>query len=76
MEKTGKFISDSFFKKYNWMFDIYFDDVLQDITTNEINQIIPDIIKIEINYPLFDCEKMFYECDNIKEINFAKFDTS
>ena len=76
VEKTGKFISDSFFKKYNWMLDIYFDDVLQDITTNEINQIIPDIIKIKINYPLFDCEKMFYDCDNIKEINFVKFDTS
>ena len=76
MEKEGKFISDSFFNKYNWMLDIYFDDELQDITTNEINQIMLGKIIIEINYPLFDIEKMFYDCNNIKEINFIEFDTS
>ena len=79
MERKGKFISDLFFNKYNWMLDIYFDDALQEITTNEIkdtNQIILGKIRIEINYPLYDIERMFYDCNNIKKINFIKFDTS
>jgi surface protein len=79
MERKGKFISDTFFKKYYWMLDIYFDDVLQEIITNEIdetNQVILGKIRIEIDYPLFDIEKIFYDCNNIKKINFIKFDTS
>ena len=79
MERKGKFISDTFFKKYYWMLDIYFDDVLQEIITNEIdetNQVILGKIRIEIDYPLFDIEKMFYDCNNIKIINFINFDTS
>ena len=79
MERKGKFISDTFFKKYYWMLDIYFDDVLQEIITNEIdesNQVLLGKIRIEINYPLFDIKKMFYDCNNIKKINFIKFDTS
>ena len=75
MEGKGKFIGDYFFNKYNWMLDIYFDDVLQDTTTNEINQITLETIRIEINYPLFDLEMMFYDCDNISEINFVQFNT-
>ena len=75
MEGKGKFIGDYFFNKYNWMLDIYFDDVLQDITINEINEIIPDKIRIEINYPLFDLKMMFCDCYNITEINFVQFET-
>ena len=75
MEGKGKFIGDYFFNKYNWMLDIYFDDVLQDITINEINEIIPDKIRIEINYPLFDLKMMFCDCYNITEINFVLFET-
>ena len=75
MEGKGKFIGDYFFNKYNWMLDIYFDDALQDTTTNEINQITLETIRIEINYPLFDLEMMFYDCDNISEINFVQFNT-
>ena len=75
MKGRGLFIGDYFFNKYNSMLDIYFDDELQDITTNEINQIIQDKIRIEINYPLFDLEMMFFDCDNITEINFVQFET-
>ena len=75
MEGKGKFIGDYFFNKYNWMLDIYFDDVLQDITINEINEIIPDKIRIEINYPLFDLKMLFCDCYNITEINFVQFET-
>ena len=75
MEGKGKFIGDYFFNKYNWMLDIYFDDVLQDIAINEINEIIPDKIRIEINYPLFDLKMMFCDCYNITEINFVQFET-
>ena len=76
MGKKGKFISDIFYNKYSWILDIYFDDKLQDLTTNEAKDEIPDKIKIEINYPLYDIESMFYDCDCIKEINFIKFDTT
>ena len=76
MEKEGKFLGDEFFNKYHWMLDIYFNDVLQEVATNEVNDMIPNLIKIKINYPLFDCEKMFYLCENITEIKFKVIDTS
>ena len=77
MDKKGKFIGDDFFENNNWMFDIYYDDERQEVLRNEINDDIPpDIIKIEINYPLFDCSRMFYMCYNITEIKFLTFDTS
>ena len=58
------------------MLKIYFDDVLQEEKTNEINEQFPPKIKVEIDFPIFDCERMFYLCDNIAEINFIRFDTS
>lgn len=73
MDKKGKFISDTFYTKYNWMLDVYFDGKLQDLDINETNDEIPEQITIEINYPLYDIESMFYDCDCIKEINFVKF---
>ena len=77
MDKKGKFLSDEFFDNNNWMFNIYYDDELQEVQKNEIDKDIPpDIIKIEINYPLFDCSRMFFMCYNITEINFVTFDTS
>ena len=78
MGKKGKFLGDNFFQDYHWMLKIYFDNELQ--TEEETNEIvtgsIPKIITIEIIYPLFDCKKMFYLCENITEINFVEFDTS
>ena len=77
MKKKGKFIGDDFYQRYHWMLDVYFDDILQnEINSNEIKSIIPNKIKIEIKYPIYDCEKMFCLCEDIKEINFIKFDTS
>jgi surface protein len=73
MDKKGKFISDTFYTKYNWMLDVYFDDKLQDLDINETNDEIPEQITIKINYPLYDIESMFYDCDCIKEIKFVKF---
>ena len=78
MGKKGKFLGDNFYRNYHWMLKIYFDNELQ--TEEETNEIvtgsIPKIITIEIIYPLFDCKKMFYLCENITEINFVEFDTS
>ena len=76
MKKPGKFLSDDFFKNYHWMLKVYFDKELQEEATNEIIKPFPPKITIEIDYPIFDCEKMFYLCDNIKEINFVQFDAS
>jgi len=76
MKKKGKFLGDKFFNNYHWMLKIYFDDVLQEEKTNEINEQFPPKIKVEIDFPIFDCERMFYLCDNIAEINFIRFDTS
>lgn len=77
MDKKGKFLGDEFFDNNNWMLNIYYDDELQDVLKNEIDKDIPpDTIKIEINYPLFDCSRMFFMCYNITEINFLTFDTS
>ena len=72
----GKFLGDDFFNLYHWMLNIYFDNVLQEEPTNKISGIPPKSIKIEIKYPLFDCERMFYLCENISEIKFITFDTS
>ena len=78
MGKKGKFLGDNFYRNYHWMLKIYFDNELQtEEETNEImTDLIPKIITIEIIYPLFDCKKMFYLCENIMEINFVEFDTS
>ena len=72
----GKFLGDDFFNLYHWMLNIYFDNVLQEEPTNKISGMPPKSIKIEIKYPLFDCERMFYLCENISEIKFITFDTS
>ena len=76
MKKKGKFLGDEYFQNYHWMLKIYFNDVLQEEQANEINEQFPPKIKIEIDFPILDCEKMFYLCDNILEINFIQFDTS
>lgn len=76
MEKHGKFLSDEFFNNYNWMLKVYFDDVLQEEETNEITGIPPEEIKLEIDFPIYDCQQMFYSCEHIKEIDFVEFDTS
>lgn len=76
MIRKGKFLGDDYFQNYHWMLDIYFDGELQKEATNEIIGNIPKVITIKIKYPIFDCEKMFYLCENIKEIKFNKFDTS
>ena len=76
MLKKGKFLGDNFFNNYHWMLKIYFDNELQEEINNEITDKIPEKIKIEINYPILDCEKMFHLCENITEINFIEFNTS
>lgn len=77
MEKKGKFLGDDYFLNSHWMLDIYFNDLIEPDTTNEITKDnLPEKIKINIKYPIFDCEKMFYKCDNIEEIIFKSFDTS
>ena len=76
MKNKGKFLSDEYFNNYHWMLKIYFDNKLQEEETNEAIETFPEQITIEINFPIFDCERMFYACVNIKEIDFVKFDTS
>ena len=76
MATKGNFIGDEYFNYYHWMMDIYYDNVLQDELKNKINNRLPEKIKIVIKYPLLDCEKMFYSCNNISEINFVNIDTS
>ena len=76
MATKGNFIGDEYFNYYHWMMDIYYDNILQDELKNKINNRLPEKIKIVIKYPLLDCEKMFYSCNNISEINFVNIDTS
>ena len=71
-----RILSDSFFENYK-QFQVYIDGKVQSKSTavyalnNEIND-----IKIIFNNPISTANKMFYQGENIIEINLTKFDTS
>ena len=65
-----KILSDSFFQTYNQC-EIYINDVLQNISTNEYNfsSFENNTVKIIWNIDLTSTESMFLNCSQISEIN-------
>lgn len=74
LSNRGKYIDEEYLSRYKYMFDIYFDDVLQINPSNEIRNNIPERIKLKFKDIIIDCEGMFMDCINIKEISFINCD--
>lgn len=74
LSNRGKYIDEEYLSRYKYMFDIYFDDILQINPSNEIRNNVPEKIKLKFKDIIIDCEGMFMDCINIKEISFINCD--